>query len=147
MGDNEAMGRITQEVVLTNVSDGALVEAGHLAPEKVRKATLTVLVDTGATTLVLPEDVIQRLGIPVVRTVKTRLGNGEVISRILHGPVRLLVLGRVVNVDVLSAPTGVPALLGQIPLEGLDFVIDPRNQRLIPNPESPDPTMALVDLL
>jgi hypothetical protein len=40
-----------------------------------------------------------------------------------------------------------PPLLGQIPLESLDFVIDPRNQRLAPNPESPDPEMALMEIL
>lgn len=51
------------------------------------------------------------------------------------------------NVDVLSVPVGALALLGQIPLEGLDFVVDPRSQRLAPNPAAPDPAMALVDLL
>lgn len=30
---------------------------------------------------------------------------------------------------------GVPPLIGQIPLEMLDFVVDPRGQKLIGNPE------------
>ena len=36
--------------------------------------------------------------------------------------------------DVLEVPDGVPPLIGQIPLEHLDFVVDPRNQKLIGNP-------------
>ena len=45
-----------------------------------------------------------------------------------------------------GAPEGMPPLLGQIPLEALDLLIDSKNQRLILNPESPDPEMALVDV-
>jgi len=36
--------------------------------------------------------------------------------------------------DVLEVPDGVPALVGQIPLICLDFVVDPRSQTLIGNP-------------
>jgi len=49
--------------------------------------------------------------------------------------VRLTIQGRSCNVDVLEVPDGVPALVGQIPLEFLDFVVDPKNRRLIGNPE------------
>jgi hypothetical protein len=38
-------------------------------------------------------------------------------------------------VDVAEIPDDCPVLIGQIPLEGLDFVIDPVAQRLIGNPE------------
>jgi hypothetical protein len=68
-----------------------------------------------------------------------------VVERTIYGSAKLRVLNREVTVDVLSAPIGVPALLGQIPLEGLDFVVDLKNQRLIPNPAAPDPEMALVE--
>lgn len=36
--------------------------------------------------------------------------------------------------DVMEVPNGVPALIGEIPLEHLDFVVDLRNQVLIGNP-------------
>jgi clan AA aspartic protease len=146
MGDQVDMGRVTVEIEVTNDRDEGKAQEGTLPREQVRRVTLNALVDTGATMLVLPDDIVQRLGLPVVRQVKTRFASGEVASRTIYGPARLTVLKRVVNVDVLSAPPGVPALLGQIPLEGLDFVVDPRNQRLMPNPESPDPEMALVDV-
>ncbi len=36
--------------------------------------------------------------------------------------------------DVMEVPDGVLALIGQIPLEHLDFVVDLRNQVLVGNP-------------
>jgi predicted aspartyl protease len=147
MGDKCAMGKVAVEIEVRNDGDEALVRAGHLRVDQVRRVTLEALVDTGATMLVLPDDLIQRLGLPVVRAVKSRLANGQIMSSTLYGSAKLTVLGRAVTVDVLGVPAGAPALLGQIPLEGLDFVVDPKGQRLMPNPASPDPAMALVDLL
>jgi predicted aspartyl protease len=141
------MGRVAIEMEVCNGGDETLVRAGHLAADRIRRASLTALVDTGATMLVLPEDVVQRLGLPVVRMVRSRLGNGQIVSSTIYGPARLTVLGRVANLDVMSVPAGAPALLGQVPLELLDFVVDLKNRRLAPNPESPDPAMALMDLL
>lgn len=37
--------------------------------------------------------------------------------------------------DVAESPDDCPVLVGQIPLEGLDFVVDPIGQRLVGNPE------------
>jgi hypothetical protein len=34
----------------------------------------------------------------------------------------------------MEVPDSVPVLIGQIPLERLDFVVDPKGQRLIGNP-------------
>ena len=36
-------------------------------------------------------------------------------------------------------------LLGQIPLEAMDFIVDPKSGELMPRPESPD--MPLIDIL
>jgi len=43
--------------------------------------------------------------------------------------------GRDCTVDVTEVPDTVPVLVGQIPLEFLDFAVDPKQQRLIGNPE------------
>jgi hypothetical protein len=52
----------------------------------------------------------------------------------LYGPVHLIVQGRDCNMDVVEVSDDVPVLIGQIPLEHLDFVVDPRNRKLIGNP-------------
>lgn len=48
------------------------------------------------------------------------------------------VLGRRTQVDARVEPRKTYALLGQIPLEALDFHFDPLGQRLLPNPDFPD---------
>ena len=59
------------------------------------------------------------------------LGLGEVD---IYGIVRLTMGGRECPTDVMEVPDGVPVLIGQIPLEYLDYVVDPRGQRLVGNP-------------
>jgi predicted aspartyl protease len=138
------MGKIMQKISLANADDEAVCRRGLLSEEKVRRIELEALVDTGATMLSIPEDLIQQLGLPLLRRATTRYGDGRRESRGVYGPVTIRVLGRVEVVSVLAGHPGQPALLGQIPLEGLDLHADPRGQRLIPNPESPD--MPLVEV-
>ena len=38
------------------------------------------------------------------------------------------------NFDVIEVPESVPNLLGQVPLDGLDLVVDSKGRKLIPNP-------------
>jgi predicted aspartyl protease len=129
------MGRVLTEITLENLQDLWDVDRGLLPVEKVRRLTVPdALVDTGATFLSLPKRFIEELGLRkmFVRTIVTSIGPGEAS---VFGPVRLTIQGRVCNVDVMELPDSVPVLVGQLPLESLDFVVDPRNQRLIGNPE------------
>ena len=43
-------------------------------------------------------------------------------------------LGRKENFDVIEVPESVPNLLGQVPLEVLDLVVDSKGRKLIANP-------------
>jgi hypothetical protein len=47
---------------------------------------------------------------------------------------RLQIQGRHCAVEVIEVPDEVPTLIGQIPLEMMDFVVDPQGRRLIGNP-------------
>ena len=53
----------------------------------------------------------------------------------IYGPVRLTIQDRICSVDVAEIADECPVLIGYIPLENLDLVVDPKNQRLIGNPE------------
>jgi hypothetical protein len=50
--------------------------------------------------------------------------------------------GRVGRFDVVTVPDSLPNIVGQIPLEDLDWVVDSQNQKLIPNPEHPNGELA-----
>jgi hypothetical protein len=52
----------------------------------------------------------------------------------VYSSVKLTIKGRECPMDVLEVPDDVPVLIGQIPLEYLDFVVDPQSRSLIGNP-------------
>ena len=128
------MGRVTEEILVENMSDLCLVQAGHLTVEQVRRIVIPdALADTGATLLSLPASVVRQLGLPEISRKRVVASSGLTDAR-LCGPVRLTIQGRFCTMDVLEVPDGVPALIGQLPLEHLDFVVDLRNRKLIGNP-------------
>jgi hypothetical protein len=46
----------------------------------------------------------------------------------------LTIQGRSCTIDATEIPDAVPPLVGYVVLELLDFVVDPANQQIIPNP-------------
>ena len=50
-------------VTLENADDRALFRRGHAAEAEVRRTTVDGMVDMAAATLVLPQDVVDRLGL------------------------------------------------------------------------------------
>ena len=54
------------------------------------------------------------------------------------GPIEVHFQNRRTVVEALVIPEVEEVLLGVIPLEGMDVLIDPKRQRLIVNPKSPD---------
>ena len=128
------IGRITVEVLLENLEDTWAVRRGALPDEQVRRVIVTdALVDTGATLLSLPTKIIQELGLQSVgiKRVTSSTGIGEAT---MYDTVRLTVLGRTCSMDVIEVPDTAPVLIGQIPLEHLDFTIDMRGRTLVGNP-------------
>ena len=113
----------------------SLAAEGVLAPEKVRQLEVAdALVNTGATLLSLPKRIVERLGWCATRTRTARTAAG-IVSFGIYEPVRLTVLERDCIVEVAEVPNECPVLIGQIPLEMLDFVVDTAGQKLIGNPD------------
>ena len=126
------MGKDIVTIKLTNQGD--LVAAHRkLSKAKPRVVEVEALVDTGATRLYLKPSVIKKLGLDRTDTVRSKTTNGDAL-RYKYEPVRLELMGRAENFDVIEVPEDVPNLLGQVPLEVLDFVVDSRGQKLIGNP-------------
>jgi predicted aspartyl protease len=130
----DAMGRVAVAAKIENVAELFLSEKGMLLPEQVRRIEVSdALVDTGATTLSMPRSLINQLDLSPLRSRTARTSTGLATSQI-YGAVRLTVQGRECTVDVAEVPDDCPVLIRQVPLELLDFVVDPANQRLIGNP-------------
>jgi predicted aspartyl protease len=132
--ETEIMGRVLTEAKIENLKDVWDCERGRLPPEEVHSITvLDALVDTGATLLSLPTRMIRQLGLAQVSTKRVRSSAGPTMAG-LYEAVRLTIQDRSCTMDVLEVPDSVPVLIGQIPLEHLDLVIDMRSQSLTGNP-------------
>ena len=128
------MGKVLVTAKIENLDDLFSVHKKLLQPEQVRTIEIQdALVDTGASTLSLPTRLIKQLGLIQVRKkkVRTSMGSAEVD---MYGAVRLTIQDRDWNGDVIEVPDDCPVLVGQLPLEALDFVVDLGSQRLVGNP-------------
>jgi predicted aspartyl protease len=132
--ETATMGRVLTEATIENLEDQWAVKRGLLLPDQARRVVIPdALVDTGATLLSLPTRLIQQLGLTRTssKRVSSSLGLGEVN---VYEAVRLTIQGRSCTMDVMEVPDTVPPLIGQIPLEHLDLVVDLRSRSLIGNP-------------
>jgi predicted aspartyl protease len=133
--ETQTVGRILVTAKVESLPDLYKVQEGTLRADQVRFLEIPeALVDTGATTLSMPKSLIDQLGLLPVRTRKARSSAGSVTLQI-YGAVRLTIQGRDCLSDVAEVPDDCPVLIGQVPLELLDFVADAKNHRLIGNPE------------
>ena len=95
-----------------------------------RSEPLELLVDTGATFLVVPRTVAEGLDLRPTRNVPIQTAGGREETWPL-AEVRLALDGVEVTTPCLIAPQG-PALLGAVALESLLLAVDPVAKRLVP---------------
>jgi len=128
------MGRVCVTAVIENLHDVNDVERRLLSADEIRRVEVRdALVDTGASMLSMPGRLIRRLGLRPVRERQVCTSAGS-RNALVYGTVRLTIQGRDCPSDVVEVPDDCPVLVGQVPLELMDFVVDPTGQRLIGNP-------------
>jgi clan AA aspartic protease len=113
------MGQITVTVTVSNPS------------ERSRQAVVKLIVDIGATLSWVPREIVERLGVPLLRRRPFLLADGRTIERDTAGTVVKL-NGTEANVTIVIAEKGDGHLLGVTALETLGLAVDPVNLRLIP---------------
>jgi predicted aspartyl protease len=129
------MGKVLVHAKIENLKDVLNREGSHGPANHVRSVEVAdALVDTGASILLLPKRLIAQLGLSQFRT-RTARGVGGTIVMPIYSAVRLTIQDRECALDVGEVGDEFPVMIGQIPLEMLDFVVDPKGQRLIGNPE------------
>jgi predicted aspartyl protease len=131
---NDNMGRVLTEITVENLKDVYDAERGLIPQSEVRRVSIPdAVVDTGATFLSLPTRVIRQLGLSKVYSKRVTTSKGPADSDV-YNAVWFTLQGRSCTLDVMEVPDSVPALVGQLPLEHLDFVVDPVGQKVIGNP-------------
>lgn len=131
------MGEVKVEVELENAVDRELQRQGTLQEEKIRSAKIRALVDSGAVLLVLPQDLVETLGLREVGKAIVSYDDERREERSLAGIVTVRVGDRSTSLNCVVGPPSSGALLGQVVLETMDLLVDCTQQKLVPRPESP----------
>ena len=92
---------------------------------------LEVTVDTGSTFTAVPRALLQRLGVPVRRSARSRLADGSTVPVDIGWTVVRLE-DQIFATQVTFAEENEPSLLGVVTLEDALLAVDPVGQRLVP---------------
>ena len=132
------MGEIVASVELENAADRGIVNQGLRDESTIRRTTVEGVVDTGTVMLMLPENVVSRLGLERQREVVVAYADERKETRPVAGPLTIHIGNRFMNTDCVVGPPLSEPLIGQIVLKALDLIADCTNRTLAPRPESPD---------
>jgi len=128
------MGRVVVSAVIENLNDLVNVQSGHMAADQVRRVEVDdALVDSGASGLLMPKKLVAQLGLTSLRSRDAKTVGGTVTVQVYRA-VRLTIQGRDCVLDVTEIGDELPMLVGQIPRESMDWVIDMKGHKLIGNP-------------
>ena len=93
--------------------------------------TVDALVDTGATFLTMPADMLDRLGVEPFQSVTLRLANGEVEQRRI-GEVRVQLDGQERTAVCVFGESSAPPIIGAVTLQSFLLIVDTVEHRLAP---------------
>jgi len=106
--------------------------------DEIRRIRVEAMVDTGAFYMVINEHIQEILQLPVIGKKRVALANGQPLECDHVFPIEIRFENRVAHCDAVVLPGDAEPLLGALPLEQMDVLIDPVRQRLIVNPAHPD---------
>lgn len=97
---------------------------------------ITAKVDTGATLLVIPGSLAQRLDFPWLRKQTVKYANEETAVRDVVWGVEVEICGRKGVFEAVVEPQKDYVLIGAVVMESLDLVASPASLSVYPNPRS-----------
>jgi clan AA aspartic protease len=134
------MGQVVADIEIVNAGDHEVANRGLMEEAAVRRVALSsVLVDTGATHLCLPADVVERLGLPLLREDPVETATGAFVLRVFEGA-RVTIGGRTDTFSAVELPAGREPLLGVVVMESLGLRPDLRSHALEFLPAEPGDT-------
>ncbi|MDR1932626.1 MAG: retroviral-like aspartic protease family protein [Spirochaetales bacterium] len=125
------MGTVREKITLRNVIDVGVAKRGFMAEDKIRVAAVTALVDTGSAMLVINEDMRNQLGLDIKKKYIATLADGSLQECGITESVEIEWENRSTEGPALVLPDADEILLGAIPLEGMDVMVDVKSRRLV----------------
>ena len=124
------MGVFMEEITLENVIDRGLADHGHIKDSEVRTLKIEAMPDTGAWTLVINEEVREKLGLGIEDEVHSTLADGTMAHYPRTKPVKIQWKNRSIALPALVIAHAKEVLIGALALEGMDLIVDPVRQTL-----------------
>lgn len=134
----QSMGLVYAEMELISGDDLALYRRGYIKEDAIKRLKVNALVDSGAEMLAIDEQVKAQLDLFVLDTQRAELAGGSKVELEIVGPVEIRFANRRASVDAIVLPGDVQILVGAIPMEEMDVLVDAKRQQLIVNPDHPD---------
>ncbi len=133
---NGTMGEVKIKIKIINATDEGMFRRGELSAHLVRSEETLAVLDAGATTSVVTPEIAQRLGLAVLRQERAVYANNYSEEIDIGEPIIFEFDGRRCAEEPFIM--GDEVLIGQIPLERMDLVVDCIRQQVVPNPKHPD---------
>lgn len=141
---SNGMGLTYAEIELISSDDLALLKRGYLPEDQVSRVRVRALVDSGATLLSISESVRDQLNLRQLDRQQAELADGSVVELEVVGPIEVRFQNRKAIVAAMVVPGDTEVLLGAVPMQSMDVLIDPKREQLIVNPKSPDRARMLL---
>ena len=125
------MGSVYAEIILKNANDNANCARGLIKEQDVHSVTVNALVDTGAMSLVINEDMCKKLGLRIIGEKSALVANGKRVYCKVTEPVEINWKNRASSIRAVVVPGARKVLLGVIPLEDMDLMVNPGTRELI----------------
>ena len=131
------MGMVYADIELMNGFDLQLAKHGKISGDEVRRMTVRMLVDSGCGTLAINGNIRTQLGLRTRQERTMQMADESVVTLDVVGPVEIRFENRRSILEAVVLPGDAEPLLGAIPMQDMDVLIDPHRHRLIVNPEHP----------
>jgi clan AA aspartic protease len=115
---------------------------GNQSRPDLEEIDASALVDTGALHLCIPEHIAMQLQLNPLKQREVQTADGKLHLIDYVGPIKVSLLGRECFTGALVM--GNQVLLGAIPMEDMDLIVEPARMRVSVNPLSPNIPMSLV---
>jgi clan AA aspartic protease len=125
------MGIVHAEITIKNLRDENLADSGMIKDSEIRQTTVTAVVDTGAITLVINEAIRQKLGLKIKGHRRATLADGAAHDYEVTEPVSVHWKNRDSPCKAYVLPNSDNVLLGAIPMEDMDLIVNPAKQELV----------------
>jgi hypothetical protein len=131
------MGLVYAEIELINAGDTVLNSRGYIKEAEIRKEKVRALVDSGAYMMCINENLKSQLGLDHQCFETAQMADGTLKKLEIVGPMNVKFLNRFTSCLAMVMPGESEVMLGSIPMEDLDVIIDPRLQTLALPPGRP----------